>query len=130
MRIPRRERGTGLVLLIGCLLACACGDQYEAVRSLKDASVPPGDTAPALDAPVQDGLSLQFAWEFNSHFEPSAYLERVAERFSTRDFTIQRHDASSLEMTRVESGDEYRMHVEVSSGSPTLVRVTLRSSPD
>src|SRR5438105_8563147 len=57
-RMVYRDRRYGLVLLFACLVASACRSQYDTVRNLKDATVPAGDNAPALDNP--DWLVTRF----------------------------------------------------------------------
>lgn len=92
--------------------------------------MPAGDRAPSLDEPVRSDHSLQFSWDFDSHLDPETYLDWAAEQLAKRGFTIQRRDVASAELTRVDSGDAYRMRVEIVSSSPTHVRVTLRASAD
>lgn len=117
-------------VLFACFIACACGSPYQHIRDLKDATVPAGDRAPALDEPVRSDQSLQFSWEFDSHLEPASYLEWVAAQLTKRRFTVQRRDAAAVELTRIDGGDAYRMRVEVVSSAPTHVRVGLRASAD
>jgi hypothetical protein len=116
--------------LATCILVCACSPLYGPVREIKEATVPPGDTAPVLEEPVREAQSLRFSWEFDSHLEPPAYLEWITTRLINRGFAMQQRDAMSIGMTRLDGGDAYRLRIEVTGRSPTHVRVSLLASPN
>jgi hypothetical protein len=130
---PRRARlstAHTFVALVACLLGWACGSPYPTVRQIEDDTVPPGDTVPVFDQPVRESQSLRFSWEFDSHLEPAAYVDWVTKQLTARGFTVQQRQPSSIGMVRIHGGDAYRLRIDVTGGSPTHVRVTLRSSPN
>lgn len=126
----RRMLAGALVVLIPWMFGCARASQSEAIRNLKDATVPPSDTAPALDNPAPEGQSLRYSWQFDSRFDASTYLDWVTRGFTNQGFSVRRRDASSVELTRVDGGDAYRIRIEVGGATPTRVQVVVRASPD
>jgi hypothetical protein len=128
---------TCCIRAIGCLLAvtaglavCACEWRYQAAGDIKNATVPPGDTAPPLSDPVTGPQSLRFGWEFDSHLDASQYLAWAVEQLPHRGFAVQQRGSNAIALTRLDGGDAYRMRIEIVGQSPTHVRITLTVSPD
>ena len=118
-------------VLVCCFVASdACGSRYEGIQALKGATVPTGDRVPALEEPLHSDNALQFTWDFDTHLDPRTYLEWVSSQLTVRGFTVQSANSRTLELSRVDGGDAYRVRIDIVSSPPTHVRIGLRASPD
>ena len=118
-----------MVCLALCGVLSSCSSPEAPVVKIKLATVPVGDTADALSDPVHEKLSRRFTWNVETRLDPTPYLEWVADRLSRQGFTVHDQQERSLTLAKLDEGDAYGMHLEVTHVHPTRVRVTLTASP-
>jgi hypothetical protein len=120
-------------IVLAAVLSAATGgacNSRSVVDELGVAIVPTGDVVPSAPAAVRTDHSVEYAWNFETHFSWSDYSRWVEERVRST-YRVQRGDESTIFLGRYTNGDSYRitMHRVAGQGA-TEVHVQVVASPD